>query len=137
MREIIRQVDLDSMNSMKAAVSNNRAVVIPRLHQEDVPVAIQAAAETNTQYRIITDADQARSLMYRELSRTSDDNRENEVNPVYLNYLEQVKGRIEAGGAALVLSYIDDKGVLELSSFWRRLRGLEADHARYLESLED
>lgn len=121
--------NLDTMESMKTAISDGRAAVTLK-HPEDLPLSIQAAVETNTQYQIINDVNEGRSLMFAEHRRISNQ----EVDSDQVD--EYVKSLIEAGDVVLVLSSINDKGILELDSFWKRYRELETDRAQFLDSLK-
>ena len=60
---------LDTIKSMKAAVRNNMAIA--RLeHPEDLPLSMQAAIDTHTQFQPTRDPGEARSLMFAECDRT-------------------------------------------------------------------
>ena len=114
---------LDTIESMKAAIRKNRAIA--RLeYPEDLPLSMQAAIDTHTQFQPTRDPGEARSLMFAECDRTGCQ------FPEQLD--ERTKDVIKAGGAVVVLA-MEDKGS-GLSDFWRRYRELEDQSSS--ESLE-
>lgn len=105
---------LDTIESMKAAVRNNMAIA--RLeHPEDLPLSMQAAIDTHTQFQPTRDPGEARSLMFAECYRT------HYRFPEWLD--ERTKDAIKAGGAVIVLACKDEE--TGLSEFWKRRRELE------------
>lgn len=105
---------LDTIESMKAAVRNNMAIA--RLeHPEDLPLSMQAAIDTHTQFHPTRDPGEARSLMFAECYRT------HYRFPEWLD--ERTKDAIKAGGAVIVLACKDEE--TGLSEFWKRRRELE------------
>lgn len=105
---------LDTIESMKAAIRNNMA--ISRLeHPEDLPLSMQAAIDTHTQFQPTRDPGEARSLMFAERDRTG------YQFPEQLD--ERTKDAIKAGGAVVVLVMEDKES--GLSDFWKRYRELE------------
>ena len=105
---------LDTIESMKAAVRNNMAIA--RLeHPEDLPLSMQAAIDTHTQFQPTRDPVEARSLMFAECYRT------HYRFPEWLD--ERTKDAIKAGGAVIVLACKDEE--TGLSEFWKRRRELE------------
>lgn len=113
----------DTIESMKAAVRNN--MVIVRLeHPKDLPLSMQAAIDTHTQFQPTRDPGEARSLMFAECDRTGCQ------SPEQLD--ERTKGIIKAGGAVIVLA--DKSRESGLSDFWQRYRELKDQSSS--ESLE-
>ena len=105
---------LDTIESMKAAVRNNMAIA--RLeHPKDLPLSMQAAIDTHTQFQPTRDPGEARSLMFAECDRTG------YQFPEQLD--ERTKGIIKAGGAVIVLANKSRES--GLSDFWKRYRELK------------
>ena len=105
---------LDTIESMKAAIRNNMA--ISRLeHPEDLPLSMQAAIDTHTQFQPTRDPGETRSLMFAERDRTG------YQFPEQLD--ERTKGIIKAGGAVIVLANKSRES--GLSDFWQRYRELK------------
>ena len=105
---------LDTIESMKAAVRNDMAIA--RLeHPEDLPLSMEAAIDTHTQFQSTRDSGEARSLMLAECYRT------HYRFPEWLD--ERTKDAIKAGGAVIVLACKDEE--TGLSEFWKRRRELE------------
>ena len=105
---------LDTIESMKAAVRNNRAIA--RLeHPKDLPLSMQAAIDTHTQFQPTRGPGEARSLMFADCDRT------HYQFPEQLD--ERTKDAIKAGGAVVVLVMEDKES--GLSDFWKRYRELE------------
>ena len=105
---------LDTIESMKAAVRKNMAIA--RLERpEDLPLTMQAAIDTHTQFQPTRDSGEAHSLMFAECDRTG------YQFPEQLD--ERTKDAIKAGGAVVVLVMEDKES--GLSDFWKRYRELE------------
>ena len=99
---------------MKAAIRNDMAIA--RLeHPKDLPLSMQAAIDTHTQFQPTRDPGEARSLMFAERDRTG------YQFPEQLD--ERTKDAIKAGGAVVVLVMEDKES--GLSDFWQRYRELE------------
>lgn len=114
---------LDTIKSMKAAIRNNMAIA--RLeHPKDLPLIMQAAIDTHTQFQPTRDPGEARSLMFAERDRTG------YQFPEQLD--KRTKGIIKAGGAVIVLA--DKSGESGLSDFWQRYYELKDQSSS--ESLE-
>lgn len=114
---------LDTIEYMKAAVRNNMAIA--RLENpEGLPITMQAAIDTHTQFQPTRDPGEARSLMFAECDRTGYQFPEQSD--------ERTKGIIKAGGAVIVLA--DKSRESGLGDFWKRYRELKDQSSS--ESLE-
>lgn len=107
---------LDTIESMKAAIRNDMAIA--RLeHPKGLPLSMQAAIDTHTQFQPTRDPGEARSLMFAERDRTG------YQFPEQLDERTKDKDAIKAGGAVVVLVMEDKES--GLSDFWKRYRELE------------
>lgn len=114
---------LDTIESMEAAVRNNTAIA--RLESpEDLPLSMQAAIDTHTQFQSTRDPGEARSLMFAECDR---------IGYQFPERLDKrTKGIIKASGAVIVLANKSRES--GLSDFWKRYRELKDQSSS--ESLE-
>ena len=105
---------LDTIESMKAAIRNDMAIA--RLeYPKDLPLSMQAAIDTHTQFQPTRDPGEARSLMFAECDRTG------YQFPEQLD--ERTEDTIKTGGAVIVLACKDEE--TGLSEFWKIRRELE------------